>query len=136
MSWVAAWFLTFVILMGIGSYGAHADPTHEHGVSAGTHASQARHDGAHDDHMSESADLPGAWAALRATRDGISADVESGALSDIHAKTEPLPAAAERLLDLSPDLPADKRARVAGAVKQVARHARDRSSVASTVSSS
>jgi len=121
MSRVAAWFVAFVVLMGIGSYGAHADPAHEHGVSAGTQAGQAPHDGAHDDHMSESADLPEAWAALGATRDAISAALESGALSDIHAKTEPLPATAERLLELSPGLPADKRARVAGAVKQVAR---------------
>ncbi len=67
------------------------------------------------------ASLGGAWAALRAARDGIAADIASGALDGVHPKAEPLPQLAQRVLELSTELEPDKRARVEGAVEQVAR---------------
>jgi uncharacterized cupredoxin-like copper-binding protein len=116
--------VAIAFLIAIGPYGAAADPAHENGSSAGAPNSHAGQAGSHEGHGSgpaEPADLGSAWAALGAARDAIAADAESGSLKDIHAKSEPLPAMAQRLLDLSPDLAADKRARVEGAVKQVAR---------------
>ncbi len=97
----------------------------------GPHAEQAAdrhagHGGADAEHPDPRADgeataLSGAWAALRAARDGIAADIASGALDKVHPKAEPLPQLAERVLELSIDLEPDKRARVEGAVKQIAR---------------
>jgi len=88
----------------------------EHAADA--HAEADAEHSAGDDATSN---LSGAWAALRAARDGIAADIESGALKGVHAKAEPLPKLAERVLELSTELAPDKRARVEGAVKQIAR---------------
>ncbi len=91
-----------------------ADSGHEgmeHGGAGGRHPGSASH----------AADLAGAWAALVAARDAVAAEVESGALAEVHAEAEPLPMLAETLLARSSDLEASKRARVEGAVKQIAR---------------
>lgn len=124
MSRVRTWLVALVLLVGIGPYGVAADPAHDHGSPAGAEDNHMGHAGAHDGHgagASEPTDLPSAWAALGTARDAIAADLESGSLKDIHAKSEPLPAMAQGVLALSPDLASDKRARVEGAVKQVAR---------------
>ena len=86
----------------------------------------AEHDGADAQHPNPQADgeatvLGDAWAALRAARDGIAADIASGALDKVHPKAEPLPQLAQRVLELSTDLEPDKRARLEGAVKQIER---------------
>lgn len=84
----------------------------------------ADHGGAQAEHSQADAEgtaLVEAWAALRAARDGIAADIASGALDQVHPKAEPLPLLAQRVLDLSTDLEPEKRVRVEGAVKQVAR---------------
>ncbi len=65
--------------------------------------------------------LAGAWTALKAARDSIAGDVESGALGDVHAKAELLPKLVAALLEQSEDLDAGKRTRVEGAAKQVTR---------------
>jgi plastocyanin len=83
----------------------------EHGGPGGGHPGSAL----------PAADLAGAWAALMAARDAIAADVESGALKDIHGKAEPLPELVDALLDRSRDLEEGKRMRVEGAAKQVGR---------------
>lgn len=67
------------------------------------------------------ASLGEAWAALRAARDGIAADIASGALDKVHPQAEPLPELARRVLELSTELAPAERARVEGAVEQVAR---------------
>jgi uncharacterized cupredoxin-like copper-binding protein len=67
------------------------------------------------------ASLAGAWEALVSARDAIAGDVERGELSGIHAEAEPLPELAGAVLARSDDLEAGRRARVEGAVKQVAR---------------
>lgn len=95
-------------------YVAAADSGHDHEGKAGGHESHAAGGTA-------SADLGSAWAALVAARDAIAADVESGSLGSVHAKAEPVPGLAEDLLARSSDLEASKRARVEGAVKQIAR---------------
>lgn len=69
----------------------------------------------------EPSGLAGAWAALIAAHDAVAAEVESGALAAVHAEAELLPKLAETLLARSSDLEASKRARVEGAVKQIAR---------------
>jgi uncharacterized cupredoxin-like copper-binding protein len=84
----------------------------EHGSSQG---------GGHEGAAAQPTDLAGAWTAIKSARDGIAADVERGALKDVHAKAEPLPKLVETLLEQSGDLEAGKRARVEGAAKQVAR---------------
>ena len=84
-------------------------------------ASEGDHHGAPGEHGSAPASLSGAWTALTAARDAIAADVESGALGDIHAKAEPLPELVAELLERSDDLDAGKRTRVEGAAKQVTR---------------
>ena len=81
----------------------------------------ASHGGGHEGSASQPTNLSGAWTALTAARDGISADVESGALKDVHAKTEPLSELVAALLAQSGDLEAGKRKRVEGAAKQVTR---------------
>lgn len=81
----------------------------------------ASHGGGHGGAEAQSSDLAGAWMALESARDGIAADVESGSLADIHAKSEPLPGLVEALLEHSGGLDAGKRSRVEGAAKQVAR---------------
>jgi len=94
---------------------ASADAGHEgkeHGASHGE---------AHGGATAHPASLSSAWAAVKAARDGIAADVESGALKTIHAKAEPLPRLVEALLEQSGDLEAGKRARVEGAAQQVIR---------------
>jgi uncharacterized cupredoxin-like copper-binding protein len=100
---------------------ASADSGHEHKADS---ASEGGHSGAHGDHAAstpESESLAGAWAALTAARDAIAGDVEKGALVEVHAKAEPLPALVAALLEQSADLDAEKRARVEGAAKQLAR---------------
>lgn len=62
----------------------------------------------------------GAWAALRETRDTIAADIEAGKLAEIHVQSEKLAPEGQMLLDRSSELAPDKRARVEGAVKQLA----------------
>jgi len=64
-------------------------------------------------------DLGSAWAALRAARDAIAADLEAGRLDTIHAKAEPIPGLARALLEHSGDLEPAKRARLEGAVRQL-----------------
>ncbi len=83
--------------------------------------------GGHGDHDGHGMSTPansgvrGAWSALMAARDGISADLEAGALNDIHAKSGPLPELVAGLLAQSGDLETSKRTRVEGAAKQVSR---------------
>ena len=84
-------------------------------------ASEAGHHGGHDASAMKTASLAGAWTDLKAARDAIAGDVESGALDDVHAKAEPLPKLVTALLEQSGDLDAGKRARVEGAAKQVTR---------------
>ncbi len=94
-----------------------------HGDKADS-ASEGRHSGAQGGHgasTTQPASLAGAWTALLAARDAIAADVESGALGDVHAKAEPLPELVAALLEQSGDLDAGKRARVEGATRQVTR---------------
>jgi len=94
-----------------------------HGDSAES-ASEGGNSGAHGSHGGSTprpAGLAGAWAALMGARDAIAADVESGALGDVHAKAEPLPDLVVALLQESGDLDASKRRRVDGAAKQVTR---------------
>jgi uncharacterized cupredoxin-like copper-binding protein len=79
----------------------------------------ASHGGGHEGSASQPTNLTGAWTALTAARDSISADVETGALKDVHAKAEPLPKLVDALLAQSGDLEAGKRTRVEGAAKQV-----------------
>ena len=89
-----------------------------------SNASEEGHPGAHGDHEGSTPkpqSLAGAWGALMAARDAIAGDVESGSLGDVHAKAEPLPGLVAAVLEQSVDLDADKRARVEGAAKQVAR---------------
>lgn len=102
------------------SFAVSADSGHEHGKGG----SSGMHSGGHEGHgaaMPQATNLPGAWQALMAARDGIAADVESGALDNVHAKSEPLPALVTALLKQSGDLDAGKRVRVEGAAKQVTR---------------
>jgi len=96
--------------------GAAADSGHGHeeGGAEGSHAE-------HGAHAEKPEGLAGTWSALVAARDAIASDVEKGALAEIHAKAEPLPKLAAFVLEESKDLDAAKRARVEGAVKQVAR---------------
>lgn len=86
-------------------------------------AAQAEHDHSAHEHgggAAPAADtLAGAWQALQAERDAISADVEAGKLKEIHAKSERLAPLAQALLDRSKDLTADKRTRVESAVRQM-----------------
>ena len=86
-------------------------------------AAEDAHHGAHGGGaaVSQPATLPGAWSALIAARDAIASDVESGALGEIHAKAEPLPALVAALLDQSRELDPGRLARVEGAAKQVSR---------------
>jgi uncharacterized cupredoxin-like copper-binding protein len=65
--------------------------------------------------------LGGAWAALRAAREAIAADIASGALEKLHQQAAPLPELAQRVRELSTELAPDQRARVEGAVKQMPR---------------
>jgi uncharacterized cupredoxin-like copper-binding protein len=60
-----------------------------------------------------------AWAALRATRDAIAADIDAGKLGDIHTKSEALAPQGQALLERSTGLAPEKRARVEGALKQL-----------------
>lgn len=94
-----------------------------HGNQA-ENTTEAGHDGASEVHGAtapHSANPAGAWTALMAARDGIAGDVDSGALGDIHEKSEPLPGLVAALLEQSGDLDASKRTRVEGAAKQLAR---------------
>ena len=100
---------------------ASADSGHGHEAESTT---EAGHDGASEGHGAaapHSANPAGAWTALMAARDGIAGDVDSGALGDIHEKSEPLPGLVATLLEQSGDLDASKRTRVEGAAKQLAR---------------
>ncbi len=81
-----------------------------HGVSEG-HGASAKH----------SATLASAWSALMAARDAIASDVVSGALGDIHEKSEPLPQLVAALVKQSGDLDSGKLARVQGAATQITR---------------
>ncbi len=60
-----------------------------------------------------------AWAALRATRDAIGADIDAGKLDEIHTRSEALVPQGQTLLERSTDLAPEKRARVEGALKQL-----------------
>ena len=91
------------------------------GVSSGGHHEDSGDHGDHAGAIPEPVTLVGAWSALTAQRDAIAADVESGALADVHAKAEALPARVAALLEQSADLDAEKRRRVEGAAKQVTR---------------
>lgn len=104
--------------------GAAADSGHEHAEESSEGSSPSDHGDSHGTHGQETAKpagLAGTWAALIAARDAIASEVDSGALANVHMKAEPLPKLAASLLEQSKDLEAGKRARVAGAVKQVAR---------------
>jgi len=90
---------------------ASADSDHDHDERSHSHESSA----------GAPSDLAGAWSALQSARDAIAADVESGALGEVHSKAEPLPERVADLIAQSGDLDAAKRARVEGAAKQVAR---------------
>ena len=94
---------------------ASADSGHGDEGHSGAHA------GGHDRPAAHATDLAGAWSALTSARDAIAAEVEGGALENVHAKTEPLPQLVEELLERSSDLDAGKRTRVEGAAKQVTR---------------
>jgi len=97
--------------------GAAADSGHGHEEEGAAGSSHAEH-GAHAE---KPQGLAGTWSALVAARDAIASDVGKGTLAGVHAKAEPLPKLAASLLEESKDLDAAKRARVEGAVKQVAR---------------
>ncbi len=87
-------------------------------------ASEGGHSGAHEGHGASTpqpAGLAGAWTALMEARDAIAADVENGALGDVHAKAESLPKLVAAVLEQSGDLDARKRWRVEGAARQVMR---------------
>lgn len=116
---VLAGALVVFVLLAL-ALAASADSGHGEAVRA----AEGAHSGGPEDHrgsMSGSADLNGAWMELMAARDGIAGDVESGALGDVHEKAEPLPGLIVALLEKSGDLDANKRTRVEGAAKQVAR---------------
>lgn len=98
-----------------------ADTEHDHGAAGAPEGAQSDPHGGHAAATSSSATLAGAWSALMAARDAIAADVEKGALGDVHAKAETLAVLVTDLLKHSGDLDADKRARVEGAAKQVTR---------------
>ncbi len=97
-----------------------ADETQDQG---GVHAEQTEAHGASPNPQSttEAASLGEAWAALRAARDAIAADIASGALDKLHQEAERLPELAQGVLEFSTELAPDKRARVEGAVKQMPR---------------
>lgn len=84
-------------------------------------AGSSSHSEEHETNESSADTAAAAWEALVAARDAIAADVESGALGEIHAKAEPLPALVTTLVERSSDLEPGKRARVEGAAKQVSR---------------
>lgn len=84
-------------------------------------ASEGGHAAGHGEAAPQAESLAAAWSALTMARDSIADDVESGALGEIHAKTEPLPEFVAALLEHSGDLDAGKRTRVEGAAKQIAR---------------
>lgn len=98
-----------------------ADSGHGHDEKGASEPGHHGEKGGHGGSAAESASLTDAWATLMATRDAIADDIESGALSDVHERAEPLPDQVKALLDQSRDLDAGKRARVEGAAKQVAR---------------
>lgn len=94
-----------------------------HGDKADS-ASEGGHAGAHGSHGASTpqpASPAGAWSALMTARNAIAADVERGALGNIHEKSEPLPQLVATLVEQSGDLDAGKRSRLEGAAKQVAR---------------
>lgn len=61
----------------------------------------------------------GAFAALRATRDAIAADIDAGRLGEIHEKSGKLVPQGQTLLERSSDLAPERRARVESALKQL-----------------
>ena len=94
-----------------------------HGDKADS-ASEGGHSGANGSHGASTpqpASPAGAWSALMTARNAIAADVERGALGNIHEKSEPLPQLVATLVERSGDLDAGKRSRLEGAAKQVAR---------------
>jgi uncharacterized cupredoxin-like copper-binding protein len=104
--------------------GAAADSGHGHKEESSGGSSNPDHGVSHGTHRQETAKPAGAadtWAALVTARDAIASDVESGTLATVHENSEPLPKLAASLLEQSKDLEAGKRARIEGAVKQVAR---------------
>jgi len=62
-----------------------------------------------------------AWHALVVARDAVADSVDRGALGEVHERAEPIPGLVSELLEQSRDLSPHKRARVEGAVRQVAR---------------
>ena len=77
-----------------------ADSGHEHGDGDESEsASEGGHDGDHGGATPQPASLESAWTALMAVRDAIAADVESGALGDVHEKAESLPKLVAALID-------------------------------------
>ncbi len=67
----------------------------------------------------DAADLASTWARLQSTRDSIAADVTNGQLASIHEKSEALEPLGRAMLEKSPDLTAEQRARAESAVKQI-----------------
>lgn len=101
--------------------GAPAAPAATGGSPAGhgadAHAGHGSAGGAAD--AASAGGLAETWAALQELRNAITADVEAGRLSEIHAKSERLTPLAEELLAHSSDLASEQRTRVASAVKQI-----------------
>ncbi len=87
------------------------------GSPAGHEAGDA-HAG-HQEPAAAPADLASAWAELLGLRGAIAADVEAGALGEIHAKSERLAPLANAVLEHSSQLAGEQRARVESAVKQI-----------------
>lgn len=69
--------------------------------------------------MHEESAPANAWSELTAVRDEITAVVEAGRLSEVHAKSERLPAIADVLMAGARDLPAEKRTRAEATLRQL-----------------
>ena len=117
---------TFILVAALAlllPWASTADSGHDRGKEASHHMGGYSGGDPHGEAKSggSPASLASAWDALSAARDAIAADLEKGELGEIHEKAEPLPALAAELLERSGDLDAGKRARIAGAVKQISR---------------
>lgn len=112
--------LMALVLLG-APFAASADSGHGNKAESAGQGEDHKASEGHGDSATRSATPASAWSALMAARDAIAGDIESGALGDIHEKSEPLPELAAALLEQSKGLDAGKRARVEGAIKQLAR---------------
>ncbi len=99
---------------------AVADGGHGHGGSGAARDISDEPDH-HEGAATGAEGLVEAWKAVMQARNAIQADVESGALGEVHAKAEPLPALIEAVLEASTELDPGRRQRVEGAAKQVER---------------